>query len=171
MMNKQDVYHDLLQRGLWHEITEHRAVYTMAGFEGIALPYPSGDAKNLFVRDRKNQRYWMLTVHGDQRVNLQAFRHAYNLPPLHFASGEELTALLGLIPGSVTPLGLLNDSSAQVVLYMDEAFLQPPGIIGVHPNDNTATVWLKTTDLIQLLRDHGSTVHLCSFASFMQPPV
>ena len=68
--------------------------------------------------------------------------------------------LLGLEPGSVTPLGLLHDREHKVQLYLDEAFLADPGLIGVHPNDNTATVWMKTQDLIHLLRDYGTEVHV-----------
>ena len=59
-------------------------------------------------------------------------------------------------PGSVTPLGLLNDPDRSVQFYLDRDF--EGGRIGVHPNDNTATVWLSTRDLLDLLREHGSPV-------------
>ena len=65
---------------------------------------------------------------------------------------------MGLTPGSVTPLGLLNDAECRVKLYLDKDFLGEPALIGVHPNDNTATVCMKTEDLILLLREHGSEV-------------
>ena len=63
---------------------------------------------------------------------------------------------MGLIPGAVTPLGLLNDSQCKVELFLDRTF--DGGLIGVHPNDNTATVWLKTEDLIKLIRESGHEV-------------
>lgn len=53
-------------------------------------------------------------------------------------------AIMGLIPGAVTPLGVLNDEEHRVEVCLDRDFLAEPGKIGVHPNDNTATVWLKT---------------------------
>ena len=56
-----------------------------------------------------------------------------------------------LIPGAVSPFGLLNDSEKKVVFYIDEAFKEGSGLIGVHPNDNTATVWLKAEDLIRII--------------------
>jgi len=68
--------------------------------------------------------------------------------------------ILGLLPGSVTPLGLLNDEKCIVHFYIDEAFISPPGLIGVHPNDNTATVWMKTQDLIHLISQHGNDIHV-----------
>lgn len=44
--------------------------------------------------------------------------------------------------------------------FLDEEFLLPPGRIGVHPNDNTATVWMRTDDLLRILREHGTSVEL-----------
>lgn len=155
-MNKQEIYAFLAENGVWHEITEHKAVFNMAELAEVEIPHPEGDAKNLFLRDDKNRGYYLLTVRGDKRVDLKQFRRAHGLRPLSFASEEELTALLGLFPGAVTPLGLLNDAQHSVKLFLDAELLAPPGLVGVHPNDNTATVWLKTEDLLRILREHGS---------------
>ncbi len=65
-------------------------------------------------------------------------------------------AVMGLIPGAVTPLGLLNDAERKVTLFLDSAF--SGGLVGVHPNDNTATVWLHSEDLTRLIEEHGNTV-------------
>lgn len=157
-MNRSDVLALLKSRGIPFELTEHRAVYNMADLAEIALPHPEADAKNLFVRDDKKQRYYLITVRGEKRVDLKAFCHAHGTRPLSFASDEELAALLALTPGSVTPLGLLNDETRRVALFIDEALLEDDGLIAVHPNDNTATVWLKTADLIALLRERGHFV-------------
>ena len=157
-MNKQEIYNLLSAKGLWHEITEHKAVYNMAELAEVDIPYPEADAKNLFVHDDKKRNYYLITVKGDKRVDLKAFRRAHGTRPLTFASADDLAAIMGLIPGAVTPLGLLNDAEHRVKLYLDEDFLAGPGLIGVHPNDNTATVWLKTPDLIALLRAHGGEV-------------
>ena len=148
-MNKQETYDFLRANGVAFEITEHRAVYNMEECADLALPYPEDDAKNLFVR-------------GDKRVDLKEFSRAHGTRPLSFASADELMAFLHLTPGSVTPLGLLNDESRSVRFYLDEAFLLPPGRIGVHPNDNTATVWLQAEELLRLLRAHGTAVELTS---------
>ena len=93
-------------------------------------------------------------------MDLKAFRRQHATRPLSFASENELKDILGLVPGAVTPLGILNDAEHRVQLYLDEAFLDSPGLIGIHPNDNTATVWLKTEDLIAIIQEHGSRVVL-----------
>ena len=156
-MNKQQIYDYLNSRGIWYEITEHGAVYNMAELSEIALPYPEADAKNLFVRDDKKNNYYLICVKGNKRVNLKDFKRNYGTRTLSFASAEELMELLQLIPGAVTPLGLLNDKESKVQFYLDQDFAE--GLVGVHPNDNTATVWLKTADLIAIIRDSGHEVH------------
>ena len=157
-MNKQQIYDYLQENSIWHEITEHKAVYNMAELAEVPCPYPEADAKNLFVRDDKKQNYYLITVKGEKRVNLKAFRKAQGTRNLSFASAEDLMERLGLIPGAVTPLGVLNDETRSVKVFLDQDFLQEPGLVGVHPNENTATVWLKAEDLIRIILEHGNEV-------------
>ena len=158
MMYKQEIYDFLSTEKIEFEATEHQAVYNMEELDALALPYPDRDAKNLFVRDDKKRNYYLITVKGDKKVNLREFRKAHGLRNLSFASAEDLMAVMGLIPGAVTPLGLLNDEERKVILYLDQEF--GDGLIGIHPNDNRATVWLKAGDLADLIRGHGNEVNL-----------
>lgn len=158
-MNKQQIYDYLNQENVWYEITEHEAVYNMAELSNIEIPYPEYDAKNLFVRDDKKRNYYLITVKGDKRVNLKEFRKNNNTRPLSFASADDLMEIMGLIPGAVTPLGLLNDTECKVTLFLDNDFIGDLGLIGVHPNDNTATVWIKANDLVTLIQQNGNTVN------------
>ena len=80
---------------------------------------------------------------------------------LSFASEDELGALMGLTKGSVTPLGYMNDAAKKVKFVIDSVFRG--GVIGVHPCDNTATVWLKTEELMSLIRKHGNFVYYLTF--------
>ncbi len=157
-MNKQEIYELLKKENVKYEITEHKAVFNMEELSQIEIPYPEYDAKNLFVRDDKKRNYYLITVKGDKRVDLKAFRKANGLRSLTFASPEDLNAIMGLIPGAVTPFGLLNDREHRVIFYLDADFTGTP--IGVHPNDNTATVWLKSDDLTAILKKHGCGVNI-----------
>ena len=121
-MNKQQIYDYLQENSIWHEITEHKAVYNMAELAEVPCPYPEADAKNLFVRDDKKQNYYLITVKGEKRVNLKAFRKAQGTRNLSFASAEDLMERLGLIPGAVTPLGVLNDETRSVKVFLDQDF-------------------------------------------------
>jgi len=147
-MNKQETYQYLKDHNIPFEITEHRAVYNMEEW----------DAKNLFVRDDKKKNYYLITVKGDKRVNLKDFWKAHGLRPLSFASPEDLKKYMDLTPGAVTPLGLLNVEGAPITMYLDAEFKD--SIIGIHPNENTATVWLQGDDLVELLRENGCEVEI-----------
>ena len=157
-MNKNEIFDYLQRLGIWHEITEHQAVFNMAEIAAVALPYPEADAKNLLVRDDKKRNYYLITVKGDKRIDLKAFRQTHQTRPLSFASEHDLMNVMRLAPGSVTPLGILNDEARKVIFFIDEAFFAQPALIGVHPNDNTATVWLQTDDLIAMIQAHGNQV-------------
>ncbi len=159
-MNKEEIYNFLNQKKIQYEITEHKAVFNMDEIESVTLPYPTQDAKNLFVRDDKKRNYYLISVKGNKRVDLKEFRKRNNTRPLSFASSEDLMNILHLIPGSVTPLGLLNDEDKKVIFYLDQDFTDGKQVIGVHPNENTATLWLDVNDLIKIIKEHGNVVHV-----------
>lgn len=157
-MDKTETYQYLTEHGIRYEVTEHGAVYSMQELDSVELPYPEYNAKNLFVCDDKKKNYYLITVRGNKRVDLKEFRRKYGLRPLSFASADSLMEIMGLLPGSVTPLGLLNDTECRVHFYLDSEFAG--NLIGVHPNDNTATVWMQAEELVQLIQEHGNEVDI-----------
>ncbi len=160
-MKKEDIYKLLEDEGIWHEIDEHEAVWNMEDLANANLKYPEYDAKNVFVRDDKKQNYYLITVKDDKRVDLKKFREDYETRKLSFVSENDLMEILGLIPGSVSPFGLLNDKECKVKFYLDKAFVESDkGILGIHPNDNTATVWIKANDLVDIIKKHGNEVNV-----------
>jgi Ala-tRNA(Pro) deacylase len=158
-MNKEQIYEFIKSKNIWYEITEHKAVFNMADLARINIPYPESDAKNLFVRDDK-KNYYLITIKGNKKVNLKEFKKSNNIRNLSFASENDLMNILGLIPGAVTPLGLLNDKDLKVSFYLDKDFVYEDSIIGIHPNDNTATIWIKVDDLVNIIKEHGNTVNI-----------
>ncbi len=157
-MNKQETYDFLTAHGISYEVTEHGAVYNMEEMDLLELPHKEALAKNLFVRDDKKTCYYLISVKGDKRVDLKEFRTTFGTRRLTFADEDDMRALLCVTPGSVTPLGLLNDTDCRVQLFIDKDFMD--GTIGVHPNENTATAWLKTADLIRIIKEHGNEVKI-----------
>ena len=159
-MNKQEIYNYLKEKNIWYEITEHKAVYSMGELKNVDLPYKEVDGKNIFVRDDKKMNYYLITVKGDKKINLKEFKEKNNTRTLSFASETDLMSIMNLIAGSVTPFGLLNDKELKVQFYVDKEFMYGSHIIGVHPNENTATVWLKVEDLIEIIKEHGNQVNI-----------
>lgn len=159
-MNKQEIYDFIKSRDIWYETTEHEAVFNMEELSKIEVLYPEYDAKNLFIRDDKKRNYYLITIKGKKRIDLKEFQKKNNTRNLSFASTNDLMSIMGLKPGAVTPLGLLNDKELKVKFYIDKECMKDKHIIGVHPNDNTATIWLKVEDLIEIIQEHGNEVNI-----------
>ena len=157
-MTKEETYAFLRENGIAYECMEHEAVYNMEECAKLQLPHPEDEAKNLFVRDDKKRNYYLITVKGEKRVDLKEFRKQNGLRNLSFASADDLMEYMSLTPGSVSPLGLLNDPLHRVIFFLDAEF--EGNMIGVHPNDNTATLWLGADDLVRLIREHGNEVNI-----------
>ena len=161
-MNKQEVYEFLKNRGIWYEITEHKAVFTMEDLRDVDLPYPESNAKNVFVRDSKKRNYYLITLKGEKKINLKEFREKVSSSQLSFASEADLMSILGLSPGSVSPLGILNDKECKVQYFLDKELTENSGIMGMHPNENTASIWLKAEDLLDIIKEHGNSASVIS---------
>lgn len=156
-MNKAELLEYLSNRGIEYELVEHSMVFTIDEMIDAELPHPELIAKNLFVRDDKKRAFYLITVLEDRRVDLKEFRKLHETRPLSFASEEQLMDKLTLTRGSVTPFGLLNNEEKDVKFFIDKAFIDA-GLMGIHPNMNDATVFVKTDDVIALVREHGNEV-------------
>jgi len=138
------------------EMIEHQAVFTIEDITALHLPKNAVVAKNLFVRDDKKRNYYLIALCEDKKVNFKSLQEKIGSRKLSFASEKDLNALLGLKQGAVSPFGILNDQACKVQVLIDTFFCD--SLIGIHPNENTATVWLKTEDLIKLIQEHGNAV-------------
>lgn len=155
MYGKEEVLDLLDKQKINYTCLNHPPVYTMEEMEELHFANEECVAKNLFLRDDAHRNYYLLVVRGSTRINLKEIRVLLHSRPLSFASETDLMNYLGLTKGSVTPLGLLNDTENNVRFVLDESFRGE--MIGVHPMKNDATVFLNTNDLCQLLQTHTPT--------------
>ena len=157
-MSKQEIYDFLKEKSIRHEVTEHGAVFNMEELDAVEMPHKDRLAKNLFVRDDRKENYYLITVRGEKRVDLKEFKKTFGTRHLTFAGEEDMKRMLGVLPGSVSPFGLLNDSEQKVRFFVDRSFMEGNGLIGIHPNDNTATVWMNFEDLLSIIREQGNEI-------------
>ena len=162
MFGKQEVKAFLEEKNIPFEWVEHKAVFTIEEMEELGLESMDEIAKNLFLRDQKGKRHFLVVVKGMKQVNLKELGEKLGTK-LSFASEERLEKYLGLKKGAVTPLGILNDENCVVEVYMDEDLCKLERI-GVHPNDNTASVYLSPADLLNIIKEHGNSLEVLSFA-------
>ena len=157
MSQKRDVVlRTLAEQNIPYQLWEHPAVYTIEEMDALDLPAPEAVVKNLFLRDAKGRRYFLVVLSKEKQADLRALGERLGVK-LSFASPARLAACMGLEKGSVTPFGVLNDQERKVEVLLDQDLRTRP-LVAVHPNENTATVALAPEDLLQVLEDHGNSV-------------
>lgn len=156
-MSKEEVYLKLKELNIEYLKIDHIPIYTIDEANNLDIENKEYIAKNLFLRDDKKRNYYLLVVKSNKKIDLNDLKNKINSRRLSFASSEDLEKYLKLKKGSVTPLGVLNDVERKVKVIIDEDILKEE-IVGVHPNDNDATVFMKTKDLIRIIELNGNLV-------------
>lgn len=136
----------------WH-LVEHQAVFTVAESAQVDGDIPGAHTKNLFLKDGAGQ-FWLVTVPAHVRVDIKRLPAILGSKKLSFGKAEDMQRLLGIAPGSVTPLAAINDLNGAVRVVLDERFLGAERI-NIHPLRNTASLGVAFADLVKLLAHWG----------------
>ncbi|HSR50013.1 MAG TPA: prolyl-tRNA synthetase associated domain-containing protein [Acidobacteriota bacterium] len=140
--------------GIGYRRYDHPAVYTVEQVEEVIPDLPGAKTKNLFLRDRKGRRHFLIVVAARKRVDLKACAQDLGAGKLSFASEERLRKHLGVDAGAVTLLALINDSERQVEVFIDRAIWESEEV-QCHPLVNTATLVLSHQGLRDFLAGSG----------------
>ncbi len=153
-----DIYAFLDQHGITYQRFDHPAVFTCEQANELRMPMPGKDTKNLFLRDKKGKRHFLVTVGHEKQVDLKALTEVLEVQQgLSFASSERLKEYLSVEPGSVTILGLVNDKNHGVEVIIDQAVWAADAVCA-HPLVNTATLVIPHTGLETFLKATGHAV-------------
>ena len=147
------LFSDIAQLGIAFELVEHAAVFTVEESSKLDRDIPGAHTKNLFLKDAGG-RFWLVTVPAAMRVDLKKLPQAIGSKRVSFGKADDMVRLLGISPGSVTPLAAIADDVSAVRVVLD-AKLAASERINVHPLRNTATLGLSPSNLIQLLNHWG----------------
>ena len=153
-----EIFEKLCELNIQYKTVEHPAAFTMEEIAEYNLTSHGHIPKNLVLRDVKGTRNMLVVVHGDKRADLRLIRDEIGSTKLSFASDERLKKYLSVEKGSVSPLGVIFDREKELEIYFDSD-LKKEEIVGCHPNDNRATVFLKFSDLVKYIEnsDHRIT--------------
>lgn len=147
-----DIYKFLTQLGIDYQKINHQSVSTVEEAMFINEQIDGVACKNLFLKSSDKQFFiYMMTV--EKRADLKYIAKQIGSKRLSFASDEELVELLKLIPGSVTPLGIINDNKRAKILIDRELRAQR---LLIHPNINTATISITYDDLLLFINACGN---------------
>jgi len=151
------VYEALDALGIPYVRHEHPPVFTveeaLVHWKGIE----GAHCKNLFLRNKKGNRHYLVIAEFLKTVDLRAAAKALRDDRLSFGSDERLARCLGLQPGEVSPFGLLQDAERRVTVVLD-AGLARWDKVNFHPNVNTATLTISTADFRRYLASRGNTI-------------
>jgi Ala-tRNA(Pro) deacylase len=135
--------------GIGWSLHEHEAVFTVEASTVLHQQIAGAHTKNLFLKDGGGQ-FWIVTAPHDASVDLKALPAAIGSKKVSFGKAEDMERLIGVSPGSVTPLAAMNDGQGQVKVVIDRR-LAEAGTVNVHPLRNTATLGLSGADLVRFL--------------------
>ena len=144
------VYDFLDKLGVQYQRIDHEAAMTMEACEEIdhALGDNTTICKNLFLCNRQETDFYLLLMPGDKPFKTKDLSAQIHSARLSFAKREYMEKYLDITPGSVSVLGLMNDSEKKVQLLIDEDVMKEP-YFGCHPCINTSSLKFTTEDLMQ----------------------
>ncbi len=139
--------------GIAHKTYEHAPVFTVEEAAHLYESQPGGHTKNLFLKDRKD-RLWLVVCRDELRVDLNGLSKSLDAPRFSFGSAELLVESLGVMPGSVTPFAIINDTANKVRVVLDEGMFAFD-VLNFHPLRNDRTTAIASADLPKFIRACG----------------
>ena len=129
---------------------DHPAVYTVEEADRLVPELPGAKTKNLFLRDDKGKRHFLVLVPSEKRVNLKALKEVLGVKRISFGSPGRLKKHLGIEPGAVSLLAVYNDGGHKVEVFMDRDLWAADTFL-FHPLVNTSTLVIKKADIERFL--------------------
>jgi Ala-tRNA(Pro) deacylase len=152
--NQEKLFALLKELNIETQTIHHEPMFTCEQSQSIAHLIPAAQCKNLFLKDSK-KRLWLISALQSTAINLKKIAKQIQAPELRFADAELLKAHLCVLPGSVTPFGIINDNAHNVTLVLD-ANLMNEKIVSFHPLENNATTCITPSDLQKFIAACGN---------------
>ncbi len=148
-LDKEMRVYDLLDSlGIAYERTDHEAAMTMEDCMEIDRILDIVICKNLFLCNRQKTRFYLLMMPGDKIFKTRDLSPLIGSSRLSFADAQDMEKYLDITPGSVSVMGLMNDTQNHVQLLVDRPVIESP-LLGCHPCVNTSSLRLKTEDVLE----------------------
>jgi len=143
--------------GIQYQLYEHPPVFTAEEASVHWKDIPGAAVKNLFLRNKKGDRHYLVILGIDKQADLRHLVKIIGDDRLSFGSPERLRKLLGVTPGSVSPFGLVHDTSRAVRVIVDSDLQSAERLI-FHPNDNSASLTISGADFRRFLDHRGNSL-------------
>ncbi|MFO0988781.1 MAG: YbaK/EbsC family protein [Alphaproteobacteria bacterium] len=158
-LSPDDLFARLAALGIRTQTVKHPPLFTVEQSKALRGELPGGHTKNLFLKDKKD-RMWLVTAEEDRPIDLKALGTALGASGrVSFGSPERLMRHLGVIPGAVTPFGLVNDTEGLVSFVLDEGLMRHE-TLNFHPLTNEATTAIARADFLRFVEAIGHAPRL-----------
>ena len=151
--DSEDLFRRFEQLSIAHKTQSHPAVFTVEEAQQHCAHLPGAHCKNLFFKDKKGA-LWLAVLLDEREVKIKELQTAMGAARLSFGKPELLMEVLGVIPGAVTPFGLINDSEKRVGVFLDTEMMAAD-LVNFHPLRNNATTAIAPSDLRRFIADCG----------------
>ena len=158
-----DLFDFLDTHGIAHTTVEHDATFTVEEGRHLKASMPGGHSKNLFMKD-KDGTIVLISAWADSQLRLNQLHKLIGTRRLSFGSADLMLECLGVVPGSVTAFGLINDT-AQRVRFVADAALMRFDRVNFHPLVNTATTSIRQADLRRFVEATGHDLTEVDFST------
>ena len=152
-----NVFSFLKRLNIDYEVFDHPAVFTVEDTKKYPINAVYGESKNLFLKNRKENKYYLVTLPAQKQLDLKNLATVLGEKGLSFANEENLMNYLGLSPGAVSPFGLINDINHEVIFVIENNLLEHKKL-GFHPNINIQTVILATDDFKKFIASTNNQI-------------
>lgn len=160
---ERDLFDRLAELGISCATHRHPALRTVEESRRLRGDLPGGHCKSLFLKDKKGATYLVVALE-DREIDLKRLRRRTGAAALSFGRPELLMETLGVIPGAVTPFGLINDADARVRVVLDGEMLER-NPLNYHPLTNEATTAVAPDDLLKFIRACGHEPQILDFGT------
>ena len=149
----------LRENNIKYALHKHQAVFTVPEAKVHCGHIPGTHCKNLFLKNKKSGQLYLVTIPSEKRLDLNQFRKLIDAPKVRFAALEELSEILGITAGAVSPINLVNDINNEVIFIVDTNVWNAEEIC-CHPNDNTETLQMPGSDFRKLIKATGTSMEI-----------
>ena len=155
----QKVADTLNELGITFQIVEHEPALTteqadhfIEGIEGVRT-------KTMFLTNKKKRNFYLVIMDDAKRLDMDVFKEFVEEKQIKMASAETLNDKMMLLPGTVSPFGLLNNEDKDIQVYVDQEIVSEERM-SFHPNTNEKTIFINTQDLFTFLKAIGYEPHV-----------
>jgi len=164
VIKMSDFFQFLAENRIEYKRYDHPAVYTVKEARRLVPELPAAKTKNLFLRDKKGLRHFLVIVPADKRIDIKALPRVFGSDRLSFGSAQRLKKYLGVEPGAVTLFAIFNDPDHSVELIVDEVLWQAEAF-QFHPLVNTSTLVISRDNLKRFIAKTGHEIRLLDIPS------